>query len=349
MTGTADLQAKRQAFYNRIDKQGLTPLWTVLSDLVTPHPQSACQPAGWRFADIRAAMIEAGSLITAKEAERRVLILENPGLRGQSRITTSLYAGVQLVLPGEIAPAHRHSQSALRFVLEGSGAYTAVDGEKTEMQVGDFVITPPMAWHDHGNETDAPMFWMDGLDIPLVNFLDVSFAEHLGEDAQQTPRHTGQSYDEFGYNLQPMDHAHKSHASPIFNYPYHYAREALGKLARNRDPDRYDGWKMRYTNPIDGGWAMPTIGTCLSLLPAGRTLPKRTTDATVFSCVEGSGRSFVDDVEIKWGPQDIFIVPSWREVIHEADSESVLFSFSDRPVQEKLGFWREKRGNEQIG
>lgn len=342
-----DREAKRQDFYNRIDGQNMTPLWTVLSDLVTPHPQSACQPFGWHFRDIRAAMTEAGELITAREAERRVLILENPGLRGQSRITTCLYAGVQLVLPGEIAPAHRHTQSALRFVLEGSGAYTAVNGEKTEMQVGDFVITPHMAWHDHGNETDQPMFWLDGLDIPLVRHLDVSFAEMLDEEAQPVERHTGQSYDEFGYNLQPIDHQHKSHASPIFNYPYSYAREALDKLSRSRDPDPYDGWKMRYTNPIDGGWAMPTIGSCIQLLPKGRTQPRRATDATVYSCVEGGGRSFVDGTEISWGPQDIFVVPAWREVIHDADTQSVLFSFSDRPVQEKLGFWREQRGNSQ--
>src|SRR6185436_9430610 len=110
--------------------------------------------------EIRAAMIEAGALITAKEAERRVLILENPGLRGQSKITTDLYAGVQLVLPGEVAPSHRHMQTALRFVLEGAGAHTAVNGERTVMQEGDLVITPPMAWHEHGNDSDRPMFWL---------------------------------------------------------------------------------------------------------------------------------------------------------------------------------------------
>ncbi len=140
---------ERRAFYERISRQNLTPLWLSLANLVTPEPVSACRPAAWAFADIRAAMLEAGGLITAKEAERRVLVLENPGLRGQSKITTDLYAGVQLVLPGEIAPAHRHAQSALRFVLEGGGAHTAVNGERTTMHEGDFIITPPMAWHEH--------------------------------------------------------------------------------------------------------------------------------------------------------------------------------------------------------
>ena len=146
--------AEREAFYSRIDPQHLTPLWSVMSGLITPEPKSACQAHLWRYDDVRPALMEAGELITAKEAERRVLILENPGLRGQSKITTSLYAGLQLVKPGEVAPAHRHTQTALRFVLEGNGAHTAVDGERSFMQPGDFVITPNWAWHDHGNESD---------------------------------------------------------------------------------------------------------------------------------------------------------------------------------------------------
>src|SRR6266566_5163360 len=153
---------KRQAFYDRISRQNLTPLWLSLADLVTPEPRSQCQPASWRFSDIRSAMLEAGTLITAKEAERRVLVLENPGLRGQSKITTDLYAGVQLVLPGEVAPARPPTQSALRFVLEGGGAHTTVNGEKTIMHEGDSIITPPMAWHDHGNQSSDPIFWLDG-------------------------------------------------------------------------------------------------------------------------------------------------------------------------------------------
>ena len=128
------------------------------------------------------------------------------GLRDQSCITTDLYAGVQLVLPGEMAPAHRYTQSALRFVLEGNGAYTAVNGEKTIMHKGDFIITPPMAWHDHGNPSDAPIFWLDGLDIPVISFLDTSFAEHLEVDEQPITRPVGDSDARYGADLLPVVH-----------------------------------------------------------------------------------------------------------------------------------------------
>ena len=337
---------ERDAFYAKIDGDNLTALWTVMGALITPEPKSACQPFAWRFDAIRAHMMEAGGLITAKEAERRVLILENPGLRGQSKITTSLYAGVQLVIPGEVAPAHRHSQSALRFVLEGRGAHTAVDGEKTTMEPGDFVITPAMTWHDHGNSSSEPMFWLDGLDIPVVQFLDASFAEGLGEDEQPITRPAGDSHARFGRNLLPVDLKHTRKSSPVFNYPYAETREALEAMKQRGDWDPCHGLKLRYSNPVTGDYAIPTIGTFIQLLPKGfSTARYRATDATVFVPVEGRGRTRVGDTVLEWGPRDIFVVPSWHFVTHEADDEAVLFSYSDRPIQEKLDLFREDRGN----
>ena len=338
---------EREAFYARIGEKNLTPLWLSLAELVTPEPRSPCRPASWRFDDIRAAMMEAGELITAKEAERRVLVLENPGLRGQSKITTDMYAGVQLVLPGEVAPAHRHTQSALRFVLEGSGAHTSVNGERTIMHEGDFVITPPMAWHDHGNESDEPIFWLDGLDIPVVQFLDASFAEHLDVDAQPLTRPDGDSDARYGANLLPIDHKGGGGSSPVFNYPYTRTRDALERLKRAGAWDPCHGLKMRYTNPITGNHAMATMGTFIQLLPKGvETAAYRATDATIFVPIEGRGRSVIgDDFVVDWEKRDVFVVPSWQKVRHEAYDESVLFSFSDRPIQEALHLFREDRGN----
>jgi len=337
---------ERQAFYDKIDGENLTALWTVMGALITPEPKSPCRPAAWKFDAIRNYMLEAGGLITAKEAERRVLILENPGLRGQSKITTSLYCGVQLVLPGEVAPAHRHSQSALRFVMEGKGAHTAVDGERTMMEPGDFVITPAMAWHDHGNQSSEPMFWMDGLDIPVVQFLDASFAEGLTQDEQAVTRSEGDSFARYGHNLLPVDMKRASKSSPIFNYPYAATRDALEKMKGQAEWDPCHGLKLRYTNPVTGDYAMPTMGTFIQLLPKGfKTSRYRSTDATVFTPVEGRGRSRIGDTVLEWGPKDVFVVPSWQWVEHEADDEAVLFSYSDRPIQEKLDLFRQDRGN----
>ena len=337
---------ERLEFYARIDKHAMTPLWAVFSDIITPEPKSACKPHLWHFDQAREFLLESGGLITAKEAERRVLILENPGMRGSSQITTSLYAGLQLVMPGEVAPAHRHSQSALRFVLDGKGAHTSVDGERTVMEYGDFVITPPGAWHDHGNHTDEPMIWLDGLDIPIVGFFDASFAEPFDKDEQPLTRQSGDSFARFGANMLPVDFESRGKASPIFNYPFNRSREALEKMKEQQEWDPCHGLRMRYVNPVDGGWAMPTISTFLQLLPKGfKTAACRATDATVFVPVEGRGRSTIDGQVFEWGPRDIFVAPSWKWVSHEADDEAVLFSYSDRVAQQKLGLWREDRGN----
>jgi len=261
--------AERQAFYDAIEPQSMRALWSVMSGIITPEPKSDCAPFKWSYDSVRARLLEAADLITAKEAERRVLILENPGLAGTSKVTTSLYCGVQCVMPGEVAPAHRHTQSALRFVLESEGGFTAVGGEKTEMRYGDFVITPNWAWHDHGNPTDAPIFWLDGLDIPVVQFLDASFAEGLGDDQQEIVTPIGDSDARYGANMMPLGYAQAGPTSPIFNYPYARSLDALERM-RTRDVwDPFHGLKMRYTDSVDGGWAMPTIAACLQLLHKG--------------------------------------------------------------------------------
>jgi gentisate 1,2-dioxygenase len=337
---------EREAFYRKIDDENLSALWNVMGDLITPEPKSGCRPHLWKFDAIRAHMMEAGKLITAKEAERRVLVLENPGLRGQSKVTTSLFAGIQMVIPGDVAPAHRHSQSALRFILEGNGAFTAVDGEQTVMEPGDFVITPAMAWHDHGNETSEPMFWLDGLDIPMVQFFDASFAEGLEEDRQQVTRPAGDSFARYGHNLLPVDEKRGSRTSPIFNYPYSHTREALEQARKRCEWDACHGLKLKFSNPETGDFAMPTIGTFIQLLPRGfKTARYRSTDATVFTAIEGKGRTRIGERVFEWGPRDLFVVPSWHWVTHETDEDAVLFSFSDRPVQQKIDLFREDRGN----
>ena len=337
---------ERRAFYDKIAPANLAPLWENLHRMVTPLPAPTALPHLWRYREVRPHLMASGSLITAQEATRRVLMLMNPGLGGEASITGSLFAGLQLIMPGEIAPAHRHSQSALRFIIEGHGAYTAVDGERTLMQPGDFVITPSWTWHDHGNETSEPMVWLDGLDIQLVKLLGASFAEGYPDDTQPVSRPEGDSFARFGHNLLPVDWKPEVKTSPVFNYPYARTREALDALAKNGPADPYHGHKLRYVNPANGEFAMPTIATFVQLLPRGFAgLPYRSTDGTVFVAVEGSGETTIGDTAFAWEPHDIFVVPSWMPHRHKATDEAVLFSFSDRVVQEKLGLWRESRGN----
>jgi gentisate 1,2-dioxygenase len=329
-----------------MDKHDLAPLWEVLHNLIPNEPVTPCKPALWKYRDARPYLMEAGKLITAREAVRRVLILENPGMRGESCITQSLYAGLQLILPGEIAPSHRHSQSALRFIVEGSGAYTAVDGERTVMHPGDFIITPSWTWHDHGNPGNEPVVWMDGLDIRIVQAFGAQFHEPFADEVQPVSRSEGASSARFGNNLVPLGAtAPFGRTSPIFNYPYARSRESLAGLARDQDPDACHGWKMQFTNPLTGGHAMPTIAAFIQLLPKRFTGQAcRSTDGTVYSVVEGKGRARIGAEEFAFEPRDTFVVPSWEPLELQAHDETVLFSFSDRPAQEALGLWREKRG-----
>jgi gentisate 1,2-dioxygenase len=337
--------AERTAFYDELAPHHMAPLWEVLRALLTREPQTPCVAAIWHYDEVRPYLMRSGALITAREAERRVLILENPALKGKAAVTHTLYAGLQLILPGEVAPAHRHSQSALRFVLEGEGAYTAVDGERTYMSPGDFIITPSWTWHDHGNDSDKPMVWLDGLDIPLVSFLDAGFMEPGNVETQMAARPAGDSLARYGSGLLPVDWQPASRTSPVFNYPYARTRDALEQMKRSREWDPCHGLKLRYVNPATGDYAMPTMATFMQLLPAGFAgAPYRSTDGAVYVCIEGRGETRIGDRHFAWGPRDVFVVPSWASHAHRATAESVLFSFSDRVVQEKLGLWREARG-----
>ena len=335
---------ERDAFNGRLHAKNAAPLWNVLGAIVPREPRTAVLPTIWKYDEMRPLLMEAGQLITAEEAERRVVILENPGLPGASRITQSLYAGLQLILPGEIARTHRHTAAALRLVVEGTGAYTAVDGERATMHPGDFILTPSWTYHDHGNPGETPVVWMDGLDIPIVNMFDSGFAEHHPSTIQPVSKDEGDSLERFGSNLMPLEFTTDRKSSPLFTYPYARSRETLDQLYRRGPLDPWHGIKMQFVNPATGSYPMPTIGAFLQLLPGGfNSSPYRSTDATVFYAVEGHGTTQIGDVTVSWQPHDIFVVPSWFTVTHSPQDDAVLFSFSDRPVQKALALWREEK------
>jgi gentisate 1,2-dioxygenase len=338
---------ERQEFYGRLDRIHTAPLWEVLNRLVLPEPNPAIVPALWQYDEVRALLMEAGRLLTVQEAERRVLVLENPGIRGASQVTQSLYAGLQLIQPGEVAASHRHTASALRFIVEGDGGgYTAVDGERTTMQTGDFVLTPSWTFHDHGNLGSTPVIWMDVLDLPIVNLFDTSFAEHHPDETQPVSRNDGDALARYGGNMLPLEYVPSRgqvSPSPVFNYPYSRSREALEQLHRNGPVHPHHGVKLQYVNPATGGYPLATIAAFLQLLPKGFAgKAYRSTDSTIYSVVEGRGRSRIGSTTLTWGPRDIFVVPSWQPVSHEATEQAVLFSASDRAAQKALGLWYEE-------
>jgi gentisate 1,2-dioxygenase/2-polyprenyl-6-methoxyphenol hydroxylase-like FAD-dependent oxidoreductase len=318
-----ELSARRAQFYRQIDPQNLAPLWTRLQALVPRAPTPVGVAHRWRYVDVRPHVLASAEHITAREAERRVLILENPGLRGASQITGNLYAGLQLIMPGETAPPHRHTQSALRFIIEGDGAYTTVDEETVVMRPGDLVITPAWRWHRHGNDTARPMVWLDGLDIPIAMYFGGTFREDDHERAAA------------GDNPAPM---------PPIHFPYAQTRAALEAMRGAGPPDPHVGHLRRYLDPATGGWAMPTMATMARLLPAGFTsAPYRSTDSMVFAVVEGRGAIDVAGAPFDVAPHDIFVVPGWLVYTIRADEDLVLFSFSERAAQDKLGLFREQR------
>jgi gentisate 1,2-dioxygenase len=337
-----NISGARQAYYDKISKFDMAPLWEVLRNVVTKEPKSRCAPAIWKYDDVKRLMLEAGDVITADEAERRVLVLENPNLRGQTRVTNTLFAGIQLIMPGEIAEAHKHVSSAIRFVLDGEGAYTAVEGEKANMSPGDFILTPNWAPHDHGNPSGKPMLWLDVLDMPTVNHFETSFMEHFDGKMQNTTRQDGDSLEFYGSGVLPDGAPIELKRSPVINYTYARTRPILERLKKSGDIDKRHGARVRYANPITGGWALPTMGAHLALLPKGfKGEDYRSTDGTIFVCAEGGGSTKIEDQTFEWGPNDVFVVPPWKRYSHNAAKESVLFSISDRPMQEALGIWRE--------
>jgi gentisate 1,2-dioxygenase len=338
----ANANAAAGSFETRLRARSMAPLWEVFHQLITPQPQSPAKPAQWKYADVRPLVMEGGELISAAQAERRVLILENPALPGRSAITSSLYAGVQLVMPGETARAHIHTASALRIIIEGEGGYTTVDSDRVLMYPGDVVLTPSWTWHEHGNLTDTPMVWLDGLDVQLVNALDGSFMQPGPAPDLAANAH------EAGAALGPLDRVQAKPPPAPRRYGYEETLSAL-RAAGARAFDPWHGVRLRFLNPATGDWPMPTMGAFAQSVAANfQTERYRSTDGSIFFVAEGAGAVTIDGQKFALSAKDIFVVPAWAERWFEADEDLVLLAFSDRPAQEKLGLWREDRVGQMV-
>jgi gentisate 1,2-dioxygenase len=318
MLQVSDIQSSQeelQDYYAQLRAQHVTPAW--IGGGISVEPQSQAVPYLWHWRDLRPQAMRAAELVGTAQAERRVLRLSNPNLSGIA--SNTLVANIQIVMPGEIARAHRHSGAALRFIIEGGGGYTVVEGERVPMFPGDLVLTPNWTWHDHANDTDAPMIWLDGLDTPLVRMLEAGFYEEHPRERQ-----------EFGAPVNASE----------WHYPMTEMRAALQRLAAGGTSDEI---ALEYINRHTGGPVMPTIACHMQLLrPDEKTKARRRVCCTNYHVVEGAGYSVVGDQRLDWEDKDVFTVPTWTfcEHVNNGDRPAFLFSFSDAPVMKALSLYR---------
>src|SRR6516165_3173087 len=323
MLELSDIQSSQeelQDYYAQLQAQQVTPAW--IGGGIGIEPRSEAVAYLWRWRDLRPQAIRAAELVGTQQAERRVLRLTNPKLSGAA--SNTLVADIQIVMPGEIARAHRHSAAALRLIIEGRGGYTVVNGERVPMFPGDLVLTPNWTWHDHANDTDGPMIWLDGLDTPLVRMLEAGFYEEYHHERQ-----------EFGAG---------GNASR-WRYPMSEMRTALQRAADASSGAAGDGTVLEYTNRETGGPVMPTIACHMQLLrPGEQTRACRRVCCTNYHVVEGVGYSMVGDRRLDWEDKDVFTVPTWTfaEHFNTGDRAAFLFSFSDAPVMKALSLYREE-------
>lgn len=343
-------------YYEELEKEHLGPLWTKLGHMVTREPVHEVAPYLWKWETIRKHLLKSGELLPiGRDSERRVVYLQNPSLLKRGLVgyaTHTLYAGIQLLLPGEVAPAHRHSQTAIRFIIEGEGAFTAVNGEKTYMERGDLVLTPSWTWHDHGHEGKEPMIWMDGLDVGLVRTLAGSFFEPYEDDSYPLTQPDNASTLRYSHgSFRPVtERKQVGYPSPLLSYKWEHTKESLNNLTKLGAADPFDGYAVDYINPVTGGSADARIGTTMQLLlPGMHTRAHRHVHSAIYHVKEGSGYTVIDGKKFEWSKGDFFVLPPWslHEHVNTSANPAYLFSINDRPVLEMLGLEREQPASDQ--
>lgn len=333
--------------YEKISTLGAEPLWRHYGDLFRSEPRSAAVPYRWSFSGLRPYMLHFSRTLSLEEAERRVLMLINPGLQDPPATVNSLFAGIQIIMPGETAQAHRHTANAFRFIIEGESAYTTVNGERVHMRPGDLLLTPGWHWHDHFHEGTGPMMWLDGLDFPLTNSFEAGFFELFGDRSQKSLVPDDLSSRAYIHGrLNPVWEQPQSGSSPVGNYPWSETERALEAIGNDADGSPSDGIVLEYTNPWTGGSVMPTIDCrILRLRPGFSGLPARTTASTILHVVRGEATVEVGETSFDLDPKDVVAVPGWaRYRLDNASGsdDAVLFAYSNRPALRALHLLREE-------
>jgi gentisate 1,2-dioxygenase len=323
--------------------KNLSGYWRLGMEGLPPHPMTSVEPCLWKWADVHESLVRAGEVISLENSERRVVRLVNPGLNSQQAFAThTLQISFQYVKPGENARAHRHTPAALRFVIEGDGAYTTVNGQKCVMEPGDLILTPKLTWHDHSNDSQQPMLWLDGLDFPLVTALHQVMQERYPERRQPIEKSSEAVTDQLGSSIR-----HGLPLTDFFHYKWRETEKTLHALTQSPTArNRFDGYLLEYRNPLTGGPTMTTIQCALQLLPPGdETDTHRHTSTVIYHVFRGKGATQIGDQEFEWEQGDSFVVPLWYDHRHSNRSfseEAILFSMSDAPVLKALDLYREE-------
>jgi gentisate 1,2-dioxygenase len=311
-----------EALYPKLAEMSVCPGWNKPTPSLWPAPKKSFQPVRWSYAQAKGALDAAGRLIRTELAERRNLLLVNP-IEGNIYATTrTIVSAYQMIMPGERAPSHRHVPNALRLIVDaGEGAYTVVDGKRLPMLTGDVVLTPNWCWHGHGNDGHRPAYWIDFLDVPLVQILEPMFFE----------RHP----DDFEAPEDAARPAKSAHADATWAYPRHETEEKLSRALA--DPTGHFGKQIELGHP-----ALDTISLwMMQLSPGTKTAPYRTTANNIYAVVRGRGTTTIDGQSFPWERGDVIAVPTWYQHHHEADQDSILFRVTDEPTMQKLGYLRQ--------
>lgn len=333
-----------QDYRDALSQQNLVPLWPSLRAVLPPHvPTRKTQPTCWPYQALRPLLLRAGELTPIEKAERRVLVLANPG-HGLEKMQASaaMYLGMQLLMPGEWAPSHRHTPNAIRMVVEGEGAWTTVDGEKCPMSRGDLILTPTGLWHEHGHDGTQPVVWLDVLDLPLVYYTETSYVLE-GQRQQVKPGRGDRAYTRAGVVPTPL-FLRSQRQHPVLRYPWVDTRAALVSLAD--DQPQLDAVQVTYVNPETGADAQAILGFHALMLRPGQTLrlPARS-PAQVFHVIEGGVDVAVMDSRFQLAEADTCCAPGYEAVTltnRSAGEPAFVFIADESPLHHKLGVYEER-------
>ena len=324
-------------------EKNLSGYWRLGMEGLPSYPMTSVEPCLWKWADVHKSLLRAGELISLENSERRVVRLVNPGLdKARAFASHTIQISFQYVKPGENARAHRHTPAALRFVVQGGGAYTTVNGQQCIMEPGDLILTPKLTWHDHSNESKEPILWLDGLDFPLITGLHQVMQERYPERRQAIERNSADVIQKSDASLRDSPPL-----ADFFHYKWRDAEKSLRGLTDSPElRDRFDGYLLEYRNPATGGPTMTTIQCALQLLsPKHETESHRHTSTVIYHVFRGSGTTEIGERRFDWEQSDSFVVPLWyahRHMNRSSSDEAILFSMSDAPVLKALDLYREE-------